>query len=331
MEKLVVILDAMPEYANRLALYLNGSREFPYRAVVPADAEEAKEYRNRDAIYAILAAEQLEREVLEIAAGTGIRLFWLGESKRDRSGSVLFRYTSAKEIEKLFYEKETSEKKIPVLGFYSPAGGCEAELLSRKIAVELGKRGKLLYLPFFPFGIYGREERDGLSEAIFFIRQKEVRLREQLQGLLQRGDCMDSLGPLRWSTELTSVTKEDVTELLSPENWETEYGAYFIAVGQWDRTGRELLQLCDRIFVPVWGQEEGRRLQEEFRRQLKESGETRLYSGLLEFEVSDPLPENMETAIRNAVGKGGMLFGEGPGGDSQKDIGTPGFIGGIDR
>lgn len=316
MEKLVVILDVMPEYANRLALYLNGSREFPYRAVVPADAEEAKGYRNRDAIYAILAAEQLEREVLEIAAGTGIRLFWLGESKGDRRGSVLFRYTSAKEIEKLFYDKETAEKKIPVIGFFSPAGGCEAELLSRKIAVELGKQGRILYLPFFPFGIYGRDGKDGLSEAIFFLRQKEVHLKEQLQSLLQRGEYMDSLGPLRWCTELGSVTKEDVKALLSPENWETEYGAYFIAVGQWDTVSREFLRLCDRIFVPVWGQEEGKRLQEEFRRQLKESGETKLYSELLEFTVTDPLYETMEAAVQRAAEKGGILFGEGPGGDS---------------
>ena len=127
---------------------------------------------------------------------------------------------------------------------------------------------------------------------------------------------MDSLGPLRWSTELASVTKEDVKALLSPGNWETEYGAYFIAVGQWDRTGREILQLCDRIFVPVWGQEEGKRLQEEFRRQLKESGETKLYSGLLEFVVTDPLSETMESAVQSVVGKGGMFFGEGPAGDS---------------
>ena len=316
MEKLVVILDVMPEYANRLALYLNGSREFPFRAVVPENAEEVKNYRNRDAIYAILAAEQLEREVLEIAAGTGIRLFWLGESKGDRRGSVLFRYTSAKEIEKLFYEKETSEKKIPVIGFFSPAGGCEAELLSRKIAVELGKRGRILYLPFFPFGIYGRDGKDGLSEAIFFLRQKEVHLKEQLQSLLQQGEYMDSLGPLRWCTELGSVTKEDVKALLSPENWKTEYGAYLLAVGQADGVSRELLQLCDRIFVPVWGHEEGKRLQEEYRRQLKESGETKLYSGLLEFTVTTPLSETMEEAVQRAMEKGGILFGEGPGGDS---------------
>lgn len=316
MEKLVVIMDIMPEYANRLALYLNGSREFPYRAVVPADAEEVKSYRNRDAIYAILAAEQLEREVLEIAAGTGIRLIWLGEAKGNRRGSVLFRYTSAKEIEKLFYEKETSEKKIPVIGFFSPAGGCEAELLSRRIAVELGKKGRILYLPFFPFGIYGREGYDGMSEAVFFLRQKEAHLREQLRGLLQRGECMDSLGPLRWSTELESVTKEDVKALLSPENWEMEYGAYFIAVGQWDTAGRELLRLCDRILMPVWGHEEGRRLQEEYRRQLKESGETKLYSGLLEVAVTAPLSETMEAAVQSAVEKGGILFGESPGGDS---------------
>lgn len=316
MEKLVVIMDVMPEYANRLALYLNGSREFPYRAVVPDNAEEVKNYRNRDAIYAILAAEQLEREVLEVAAGTGIRLFWLSETKGDRQGAVLFRYTSAKEIEKVFLRKETTEKRVPIIGFFSPAGGCEAELLSRKIALELGKQRKILYFPFFPFGIYGREGYDGLSEAIFFLRQKEARLKEQLKSLLQRGEYMDSLGPLRWSTELGSVTKEDMGALLSPENWETEYGAYFIAVGQWDGAGGELLRLCDRILVPVWGHEEGRRIQEEYRRQLKESGETKLYSGLLEFTVTDPLSDTMEAAVQCAVEKGGILFGEGPGGDS---------------
>ena len=316
MEKLVVIMDVMPEYANRLALYLNGSREFPYRAVVPENAEEVKNYRNRDAIYAILAAEQLEREVLEVAAGTGIRIFWLGETKGDRRGSVLFRYTSAKEIEKMFHEKEPTERKVPVIGFFSPAGGCEAELLSRKIALELGKQRRILYLPFFPFGIYGREGYDGLSEAIFLLRQKEIHLKERLRGLLQQGEWIDSLGPLRWSTELGSITKEDMKALLSPENWETEYGAYFIAVGQWDGAGRELLRLCDRILVPVWGHEEGKKIQEEYRRQLKTSGETKLYSGLLEFAVTAPLSGTMNAAVQNAVEKGGMLFGEGPGGDS---------------
>lgn len=316
MEKLVVIMDVMPEYAKRLAFYLNSSRDFPYRAVVLNNEEEAKQYRNRDAVYAVLAAEELERKVLELAAGTKIRLFWLGETKTAGSGSVLFRYGSAKEIERRFTEKVPVGKERPVLGFFSPAGGCEAELLSRKIAIELGKQGRVLYLPFFPFGIYGREGGDGLSEAFFYLRQGEVTAPEQCRALLQRGEYTDSFGPLRWYTETESITKEDLAALLRQEHPDTEYRAVFVAVGQFDRAGRELLRLCDRILVPVWEQEDGRRLQEEFRRQLKATGETKLYSGLLEFPVAEPLSMSLEETVRCAVRKGGTIIGECPGTDS---------------
>jgi hypothetical protein len=56
LEKLVAIIDTMPDYGRRLALYLNAGRTFPYRAVVFADASEVEGYIKNDGVYAVFGS-----------------------------------------------------------------------------------------------------------------------------------------------------------------------------------------------------------------------------------------------------------------------------------
>jgi hypothetical protein len=221
---------------------------------------------------------------------------------------LLYRYGSVKELERRLSEESVGEKHVPVIGFFSPAGGCEAELLSRKIAEGLGKKGKVLYIPLFPFGIYGRNGGDGLSEVLYFARQSGAEQEARMCGLLQHGDYMDSIGPVRWYTDLRGITKEDMERLLQSNMWEAEYQAYFVAVGQFDRTGKTVLNCCDAVLMPVWETADGVAIAEEFRRQLKGSGETKLYSGLLEFSVKEPIGMLPEQAVSAAVKKGGEMI-----------------------
>lgn len=335
MEKIVGIIDEIPEYATRLAVYLNGSRNFPYRAVVFSSPKETEGYVKREAVAAILAAKRFEREVLEFAAGTKTEVFLLQDIRDETGTGMVYRYQSAKEIGRIFTEQKTVEQKIPILGVFSPGGNAEAETLSRMIAKELGTGGKVLYLSLFPFSCYGREWGDGFSEALFFLRQKEEERAVNLRALLQREEFMDAIGPVRWFTDLDSVTAEDLERLFCREIWDTDYRAFVVAVGQFDRTGRTVLRCCDKVLIPVWETEEGRKIQEEFRRQLKESEETKLYSGVIEFSVPVVGNGNFEEAVREAVKKGGEVFEQRPGGNegrhSQTDIGTYGFVGGTYR
>ncbi len=319
MEKLVAIIDVMPEYGRRLAVYLNGSRTFPYRAVVFSSASEAEGYIKNDGVYAVVAAEELEKAVLEVTVGTKVKLFWLSETKDGHRTSLLYRYGSVKELERRLAEESVGEKHVPVIGFFSPAGGCEAELLSRKIAEGLGRKGKVLYIPLFPFGTYGRNGGDGLSEALYFVRQPGVEQETRIRGLLQCGEYMDCMGPARWYTDLCSITKEDMEGLFRNDMWEAGYQAYFVAVGQFDWAGKNILNCCDAVLMPVWETADGAAIAEEFRRQLKESGETKLYSGLLEFAVTETFGMLHEETVAAAVKKGGEMIAGNCGRDSKAD------------
>lgn len=330
MEKLVVIIDVMQDYANRLASYLNSKREFPYHAIAMLGPEEVVRYVKENAVYAIVVAESLESEIRSIAAGTEVLLFRLSDKKEENYPGVIYRYDSAKEIEHRIVKRPQKRKKVPVIGFYSPAGGCGVELLSRKIAQELGKEGKVLYVSLFPFDRFGREGKDGLSEALYYIRQTEWEPKEPLRALLQCGEFMDSIGPVRWHTDLESITKKDMERLLQETVWETEYAAFVIGVGRFDKAGKEVLRLCDRVLVPVWEEEEGKRIQEEFRRQLRESRETGIYTAISEFSVKNLLTEQMNEAVTAAVEKGREIIGGDTGGDSQTDVSAFGCIGRID-
>ena len=146
---------------------------------------------------------------------------------------------------------------------------------------------------------------------------------------------MGAIGPVRWFTDLESMTVQDLERLFSREIWDTEYRAFVVAVGQFDKVGRTVLHCCDKVLVPVWETEEGRRIQEEFRRQLKESEETKVYSGMIEFSVPAVGSGNLEEAVMDAVRKGGEVFERSPGDEEgrhpQTDIGTSGFVGGTFR
>ncbi len=330
LEKLVVIIDVMQDYANRLARYLNGKREFPYRAMVLPCPGEITRYVEENAVYAVVAAEQFESELRGITTGTDAVLFLLSDRKEAYYPGAICRYDSAKEIERRIVRRKQKRKAVPVIGFFSPSGGCGTELLSRKIALELGKEGKVLYLSLFPFDSYGREWKDGLSEALYYSRQSEEDRKKALREIIQRGECMDSIGPVRWHADLEGITKTDLEKLLQADVWDTEYVAFLIGVGQFDKTGREVLGICDGILVPVWENEDGRRIQEEFRRQLRESRETGIYTVLREFPVKALSAEQMEAAVAAAVKKGREIIAGDSGGDSQTDAGAFGCVGGID-
>ncbi len=315
MEKLVVILDDVAEYGTRLALYLNSSRTFPYRAVVFSNAVEAEGHIKSGGVYAVLVSERLEKEVLSSVVGTETKVFWISETKELLRPYTVYRYGLAREIERILTEKK-EETHVPVIGFFSPGGGCEAEELSRKIAEAFGKNGKSLYISAFPFGIFGRAGTDGLSEALYFLRQSGEASYVQLESVIQHGEYMDCIGPVRWYTDLESVKKEDLEKLLQRVSFETEYGVVFVAVGQFDRAGKRMLECCDRVLVPVWETEAGRKITEEFRHQLKESGESGIYAALVEFSVRDASAEAMEEAVKEAVRKGGEAVAGSQRGDS---------------
>jgi len=317
LEKLVAIMDVMPEYGTRLATYLNGSRTFPYRAVVFSATAEIESYVKNDGVYAVITAEALEKEVLAAVAGTRARVFRLEETKDNRGRSSLYRYMSAKEIEGRLRETKITEAKIPVIGFFSPAGGYEAECLSRKIAEGFGRKGKVLYVPMFSFGVYGRAEEDGLSEALYYMRLGTEESRSRLRGIVERGDGMDCIRPARWYTDLWGITKEDMEGLFRGDVWDTEYRAFFVAVDRFDQAGRNVLSGCDKVLMPVWETADGIKIAEEFRRQLKESGETGVYSGLIEVRIPKTGEDALEAAAKAAIKEGGEAIDGSIGGDSQ--------------
>lgn len=318
MEKLVAIIDRMPEYRERLAKYLNTGLSFPYRAVVFSSTEEVDTYIKNDGVYAVLVSKTEEPAVIKMLAGTSVKMFCFCETEEEQGPFTLYRYSSAKELERRLVAVKTA-KRIPVIGFFSPTGGSEAESLSVRIAGELGRRGKVLYISLFPFGINGRQQGDGLSEVLYFLRQKGEAARDRIQGMVQCGDYMDIIGPARWYTDLRHVTKEDMRNLLQEELWEKGYRAFFVAIGMFDCVGQDILNCCDGVLMPVWETAHGRVAQEEFRRQMKESGETKVYSGIQEFSVKISESAAFDEAVKEAAKKGEEVIERCGGGDTPAD------------
>ena len=90
----------------------------------------------------------------------------------------------------------------------------------------------------------------GLSEIIFYLKQKNERLALKLRQLVQTRNGMDHIRPVTDFRDLYSLCREDVDRLLTVIASETGYERVIFDIGFLTDTALYLLYCCDRIYIP---------------------------------------------------------------------------------
>lgn len=285
LEKYCLIMDDCPEYAKKLELYLNSHTDFGYHAVFLSAPEMAQEYVQSGAVAAILASETLEKEVLLLAGKLDVPVFWLCEEKKKLRENAIFRYQPARFIMEQLGKREEKRDSLPVFAVFSPSGGVWQEELFCRVAMGFSEHHRVLCFSLLPFASESRSEENGMSELLFYVKQG----REAFLNFLRRQEAYGRnpamFGPLRWSTDLQNISPSDVEEMIRGGVAAGGYDLILFAVSYYDMAGRSILAASDAIFVPVVPSKAGKDLQEEFIRQLRESGENRILTRMVELSA----------------------------------------------
>lgn len=312
LERYLIIIDEEQEYAKALAAFLNNDHGFLYRSVV-LSPEEAKEYVKSGAVAMILASVSFEKEILGLQKDAEQRVFWITEDKQDRRDTSVYRYQSAKLIQKRLEGIEKTSGDVPAVGCFSPSGGIWQEALCERIAEGFAEKRRVLSLSFLPFGTKNRGE-NGMSELLYFARQGKESLAEFLKKQRSYEGNLTVIGPVRWSIDLQRVTASDIERILEGVKEAGEYDLIFFAVGYYDEAGLAVMRACDLLYVPVWEAEQGQEIQEAFIRQLREGGENKLLRCMkelstLHFEDGVGVLSAARDAVR--IGESGLLSEKG--------------------
>jgi len=110
------------------------------------------------------------------------------------------------------------------------------------------------------------EDFRGMSEIIFYLKQKNEKLAAKLRALTRRRDNLDYLWPVEDFRDLYSIGREDVDRLLATLANETDYERIIFDIGFLTDSSLYLLYCCDRIYIPkaksVWEENQKNALEE---------------------------------------------------------------------
>lgn len=268
MNKLLVALYDTQGYMRALAEYF-GKKNFLLESRLFTKAESLNEFLKEKQPDVLLLGEDVDRSSLRYLDRAG-HLVILSEVNCVSEGMgeypLIFKYQSAdtilKEIFAIMEGKENYHSAIgksvcgptEVLGIYHLYG---APLAVHQICQERGELPeKCLFvnMELFDGGRNGSraagEDSRGLSEMIFYLKQKNEKLALKLRQLVQQREGIDHLDPAADFRDLYSLSREDVDRLLTVLANETGYERVIFDIGFLTDTALYLLYCCDCVYIP---------------------------------------------------------------------------------
>ncbi|MBR1742165.1 MAG: hypothetical protein IJ733_09935 [Lachnospiraceae bacterium] len=242
------VLLASEEFVERFQLY---SDQIP-QMVFLSEGNMGKEKSKFPVIFKYQAVSKIVKEIFELMA----------------------------ENDRISYHTEiVSKRTVEMICGYAPfGGGGVTEFLFQK-AESLAKKRKVLYVnleEFHGFSHVQKEKQGGMSEVLFYLRQKRGKLALKLESVLYRkGDlaCIFSVEDYR---DLHSMTKEDMAEFLQVLQEQTEYEVFVFDIGFLGEAGIFLMERCDKIYMPRPENRIQSSKEEAFEKNLRASGQEKI-------------------------------------------------------
>lgn len=164
-------------------------------------------------------------------------------------------FTLMAENDKISYHAEIiSKRTVEMVCGYAPFGGGGVTEFLFQRAEEMSKQVKVLYVDlaeFYGFSYLERERCGGMSEVLFYLRQRKGKLALKLESILYKKGTLDCIFSVEDHRDLYSLTKEDMAEFLQVLIDQTEYEILFFDIGPMTEAGSFLMEHCHKLYMPM--------------------------------------------------------------------------------
>ena len=295
LEKIIGIYDEQKTYADRFKRYINERKDIGCFAVSFQGEEELKEYCSRKNLnYLVLGSAKAEK-MKELPIPYGIGIWVLSEEEPEQEEvegyQRIFRYQKAGELVRqiLLAELEREERLSELYTVFSPESSMLAAEYAEMLIGKLSEKGKTLFLPWDPFGGFGRTgegARTGasLSELLYLMRKDRTQAKQLFAGLPKKNGAAYFCSP-EYCTDLWQYSPEEMQQLVSCCR---EYGGYQYVVflaGMFHAGVISVMNQSGKMYLVSSNTEEGIHRKQEFLRQMKYAGEQGVLSRLQEIEA----------------------------------------------
>ncbi len=310
MRRVMAVVDSDAEYGKRLVSYFNEQESIGFKASAFSDLDAYRAFRQSVRVEIFLISEALAAEAHGLADGAKVILlsedgFVEGEEKRPFGAPAVFKYLPAdcmaREIMALYADDEAHPMarvrsgQCEIIGIYSPIHRCGKTTLALTLGLVRATRGRTLLLSLEEYaGVFMNIARDAdadLSDVIYCYLQGAYswsRLKSKVHFF---GD-LHLIPPVRCMEDISQISSEDMARLIRRIAEESGYSTIILDFGSFGRRALELLELCERIFMPIIEDPASRLKLETFQEYLDKAGKEELRDRL----VKCILPHEKEKA-----------------------------------
>ena len=305
-EKNLLICDKEFRYANALGENIMQRSELVFRVFICTSLESVLHFGKEREIHVLIIDERFSREEREQIEAQ--YTFVLTKEKcnalRNEEKEIKKFQSSEQilaEVLETFVEKSnttilkniaTSKQKI--LAVYSPIHRIGKTAFAIGLGKEFAKKEKTLYLNLEDYadvgGRFACSEGRNLGDLHYYMRQEEGNMALRLSTMVMKIDELDYIPPMLMSLDLREITPEEWKQVISGIFKETNYEIIILDLGESIQGVLEVLQLCDRIYMPILEDAISRRKIECFEAGLKRMHISSIESKIYKFRAVTDMP-----------------------------------------
>lgn len=308
-EKNLVICDSEIFYAKSLVENIFEKPELAVTPCICTSWEKVLEFTGRKIIDILVVDEtNLVHPIEEIEAQQVVVLRRNKNWDEDLSYRTVFKYQCADnllaeifETSDVFCNVRTGAQKL--IAVYSPIHRVGKTAFAMALGRELAKNENTLYINLEEYPGFDMEEDDkqkyNLGDLLYYIKQECGNVGLRISSTVRRDGKLDYMPSINDARDLKEVSWEEWQEFFKQLLQNSIYTAIILDIGESIQGLFELLQSCDRIYMPILQDETSLNKLRRFEASIK-----RQEPSVLEKVIRFTAQERPEEMVRQFVKEG---------------------------
>lgn len=274
MKQIMAVVSSEYRFSERFCDYVNKSGHILYTAVPFESVKKLETFRKDHNVPIILCDEEMLSGDMADTELYGVRTVPLCDSASGETGrKAVFKYQSAeaivREIMGILGDVRFSAgirisgRPVSVRSVYSPVSDEYKTYTALAVAACFARTRRTLYMNFEEFSglmkMTACEDRRGLSEALFYMKQGEL-TPERIASLIYTLGPLQYIPPVRSADDLSVITGEDCVKLLKAIFAGSSYDVIIADLPSHLSLSAELLEVSEVIYMPVAEEKENVRI-----------------------------------------------------------------------
>lgn len=283
-EKNLVICDREVRYANGLGENIAEREDLAVKVYVCSNLERVLELAKDKRIHIFIVDEQFAyTQRTQIGAN---QIFVLARGKVADLGEeewAIGKYQCADEIIREVFEfyvdrtkenvmRSMNKERAKLLAVYSPIHRVGKTSFAIALGKECAKKKKVLYLNLEEYAGFDerKEEELNLGDLLYYLKQGSGNLGIRLKSTTKKADELDVVSPIPIVLDLKEVTWNEWEVLIEEILENSVYEIVILDVGESIQGLFQLLEMCDRVYMPVLDDEISARKMQQYQKNVEQ-------------------------------------------------------------